>query len=540
LEERWLPSSYPITEFPVPTPGSYTQVITSGPDHNLWFTESQGNNIGRITPAGAITEFPASGGPTGITAGPDGNLWYAELSGNNIGRITTAGAITEFPITTAGGGPLWIVGGPDGNLWFTEVQANKIGRITPAGVVTEFAIPTANSGTEILTAGPDGNLWFTETNANLIGRITPAGVVTEFTLPIGQTGPLAITTGPDGNLWYTDVGSNQIGVMTTAGTSVNAFTIPTSGSEPLGITTGADGNLWFGEFQGGQIGQVTPAGAITEFPTPTPGSGPKDITAGPDGNIWFAETTANQIGKLVIPLGATGRTVNLTEGKASPTVVATFTDGDPTATTADFKVHINWGDGTTSMGQVTQPGGPGTPFQVTGKHAYLEEGMDAVVISIQDMPDNSTVQANGTAVVADAKLKGTGMTLTATAGVLFSGAVASFADLDPNGAIGDYKVTILWGDGTSSPGTVTQPGGAGTPFTVSGSHTYNSPGTFPLTVKIRDAGGSQTTPKGMANVSAAGSGSPDLATLTALDLVLADADPLGSPGSTKGHAHKGR
>jgi streptogramin lyase len=42
--------------------------------------------------AGTITEFPIptiSSFPTGITAGPDGNLWFTESSGGKIGRITT-------------------------------------------------------------------------------------------------------------------------------------------------------------------------------------------------------------------------------------------------------------------------------------------------------------------------------------------------------------------------------------------------------------------------------------------------------------------
>ena len=47
-----------ITEFKIPTDGSNPFGITVGPDKNLWFTEEFGNNIGRITPSGQITEFP--------------------------------------------------------------------------------------------------------------------------------------------------------------------------------------------------------------------------------------------------------------------------------------------------------------------------------------------------------------------------------------------------------------------------------------------------------------------------------------------------
>ena len=37
--------------------------------------------------------------PSFIVAGADGNLWFTEPTGK-IGRLTPSGALTEFPITT--------------------------------------------------------------------------------------------------------------------------------------------------------------------------------------------------------------------------------------------------------------------------------------------------------------------------------------------------------------------------------------------------------------------------------------------------------
>lgn len=71
--------------------------ITTGPDGNLWFTEATGNQIGRMTPAGSVQEFPlpttchnngSRCDPEGITSGPDGALWFAEAAGNQIGRLS--------------------------------------------------------------------------------------------------------------------------------------------------------------------------------------------------------------------------------------------------------------------------------------------------------------------------------------------------------------------------------------------------------------------------------------------------------------------
>ena len=78
-----------------------------------------------------VTEFSTGmsvgSGPAGITAGPDGNLWFTEYDGNRIGRITTSGFITEFSAgISAGARPLGITTGPDHNLWFTEQLGNRI------------------------------------------------------------------------------------------------------------------------------------------------------------------------------------------------------------------------------------------------------------------------------------------------------------------------------------------------------------------------------------------------------------------------------
>jgi len=116
------------------TAGSQPLSLTGGPDGNIWFTEHNGNRIGRITPAGDVTEFSAgiSAGASlnGITAGPDGSLWFCEESQRKIGRITTAGVVTEFSAGVTGA-CRGITSGPDGNLWFTEPYDDRIGRIAP-------------------------------------------------------------------------------------------------------------------------------------------------------------------------------------------------------------------------------------------------------------------------------------------------------------------------------------------------------------------------------------------------------------------------
>jgi streptogramin lyase len=267
LDDRVLLS---VTEFPIPAADSNPFGITRGPDGNLWFTESLAGKIGRITPAGVITEFSAGltpgSQPAEITAGPDGNLWFTDQFPDRIARITPAGVITEFSVGIAfNSRPLGITAGPDGNLWFTEGDG-KIGRITGTGVITEFSAGITGGTLFGITAGPDGNLWFTNSASSRIGRITPAGQVTEFAGgTTAGSATLQITPGPDGNLWFTEPGRNLIGRITTGGV-LNEFSAGIApGAAPGGIAVGADGNIWFTEIAGNRIGRLdlAQAGAVT-------------------------------------------------------------------------------------------------------------------------------------------------------------------------------------------------------------------------------------------------------------------------------------
>ncbi len=60
-------------------------------------------------------------GPGGITAGPDGALWFTNTgNGGSIGRITTAGAVTNYTGTGISDPVDMIAAGTDGALWFVN------------------------------------------------------------------------------------------------------------------------------------------------------------------------------------------------------------------------------------------------------------------------------------------------------------------------------------------------------------------------------------------------------------------------------------
>src|SRR6266567_1253395 len=177
----------------------------------LLLTGCSDTNASATHPKGSFAEFslPINGAPEAITAGPDGNLWFTEKIGNQIGRITPAGKITEFRLPTPNSFPAGIVAGSDGRLWFVEL-AGAIGSITPAGTISEYPVPDFTRLAGGIARGPDGNLWFSELTGS-VGRITPTGTFTHFPLLATPSLVEQMTFSKDGALWFSDRATGNIG-----------------------------------------------------------------------------------------------------------------------------------------------------------------------------------------------------------------------------------------------------------------------------------------------------------------------------------------
>jgi uncharacterized protein (TIGR03437 family) len=251
-----------ITEYSFLTPASEGTAITLGPSgEDLWFLEQSHNQIGRFNIAtGAVTNEYVVPTPTaslaGIAAGPDGNLWFTELDGKKIGRITTAGAITEFPVP-AGGCPEGITNGPDGAVWFADYCNGAIGRITTTGVITEFSSGMRNGATPFgISQGPGDSIWFTDLENNAIGWVNLyGGEITEFSTGLSAGAGLGgITAGP-GGLWFVENTGNRIGSITAPNPSLTSAGVVSAASFAAGPVAPGEVVSIFGQ----QIGPTTPA-----------------------------------------------------------------------------------------------------------------------------------------------------------------------------------------------------------------------------------------------------------------------------------------
>jgi hypothetical protein len=206
------------------------------------------------------------------------------------------------------------------------------------------------------------------------------------------------------------------------------------------------------------------------------------------GNVEKALATVNFQG----PGQVTASTQNLTGTEktslGTPTV-ATFIDSSATA----WNTTVNWGDGTPAdtNGTVT-PTGTANQYRLNADHTYTSPGLYTVTVTITDAANSAdTTTDTFTADISKGQVAVSTQSLNLTAGMAFSGQVASFTNTDTSTNAGNYTATVDWGDGTS-PSSATVTGGPGS-FTVTPTtdHTYAKPGSYP--VKVTITGGDDPT-----------------------------------------------
>jgi len=295
-----------LKQFKILTANGNPDGITQGSDGNFWFTEGHVNppqadnhSIGRITPAGAITEFLVctSCFPSDIVQGPGGILYFTKNT-PGLGRITTSGTVLPdvvAPNSLANGNGVAAFGN---DVYFAAFNTNSIWRYdTVADAFTEFAIPTPGATPFDVAVGPDGSVWFTEFGANQIGRLDPAtGLIAETPLPGGPNGPRGIAIGVDGKVWFTKRFDDLVGFLDPATNAVTTF--PTAaGAGAEGIAAAPDGSAWFAQSVAGDVARITTAGVITEGKS-VKGSEPFGVTVAPDGSPWYTELSADKIAQL--------------------------------------------------------------------------------------------------------------------------------------------------------------------------------------------------------------------------------------------------
>ncbi len=198
---------------------------------------------------------------------------------------------------------------------------------------------------------------------------------------------------------------------------------------------------------------------------------------------------------------ATGVLNTASVGKLLNSVVAVFSGAQPEDTETDYTATIDWGDGSgPSTGVIAADPQEAGEFDVRGTHPFATDGTFATTITIT-RNDGEQATAQGSTNVAEPLPVVAGVNIAETEGVAFRGVVATFSMAVPNSG-SDFSAMVDWGDGTpATVGAVASTGPAS--YRVEAGHTYESPGTYPIMVSVKDASGRTTTISGTASASAA-------------------------------------
>ncbi len=174
----------------------------------------------------------------------------------------------------------------------------------------------------------------------------------------------------------------------------------------------------------------------------------------------------------------------------------TFTD---TAAPDTDSATIDWGDGspveTVPAANISEPAAAGDPGTIDGGHIYGAPGTYTVTVSVDDGYGDTQSGSFEVQALDVAPTVVPGPDLHQSPGVPVS-LTSTFSDpgFAANGSGVTYSATIDWGDGTTSPATVTvTQGSAGVPTvgTISATHTYARHGNDTITVTVTDSQGLQ-------------------------------------------------
>jgi virginiamycin B lyase len=246
-------TSYPIGQVFEGLP----RAIAAGPDGKVWV--GGGSHIAKVAPDGATTLFTlsAQSAVRDLAAGADGAVWFVDQGLGAVGRITPSGAVTDFPVPPSGGHPALqsIVLGPDHNMWFTDLDVplrpgvmpdfSVVGRVTPSGQISVFQASLAS----VITPAAAGVLYVATAGGGL-DMVTTAGQVVPVTL-VGlatPNGATDLTADRLGNLWISDPTSIDVTEITAVGplaVVTGTRRLPSPAFQfPVALTIGADGRLW--------------------------------------------------------------------------------------------------------------------------------------------------------------------------------------------------------------------------------------------------------------------------------------------------------
>ncbi len=282
-------------------------------------------------------------------------------------------------------------------------------------------------------------------------------------------GPQGVAVDPSGDVYVADSGNNRIQKFDSSDSYLTQWGSLGSANgqfnDPTGIAVGSSGDVYVADSFNNRIEKFDSSGTfLTAWGTLGTADGqfdsPEGLATDSSGNVYVADKFNNRIevfdaSGTFLSSWDNGLTLTGPVGVAVSSTGNVFVDDNHHNRVEVFDTSGNllskFGSMGTGNGQFEAPGSPA----VDGSgNVFVPDALN----------NNVQVFTPGAVVTPSA------VSIAATEGNSFSGAVATFTSSDTTALASQYTVSITWGDGTTSTGgSVT--GGSGS-FTVSGMHTY--------------------------------------------------------------------
>jgi hypothetical protein len=365
------------------------------PDLAVAFSSSNVAVLLNTTPPGVTTltfapkqDFPTGALPVFVTAGDvngDGkpDLITANQTGGSIsvllnatvpGTATPAFASQDFSADPMGGSAPFAVAigdlngdgradvsvGPRGSSNTISVLLN-----TPVTIVGNTAVGT------IIESDPSGT-------QPTVQFATATQSVNENAGSFSMTVTLSAAASQDISVPFT-LGGTAVSGTDFSGVTANPLIIP------AGQTSGTITGTLIDD------GKFSPTNNMLVVTLGTPINATLGTTT--TDTLTILESDPQETGSEPPLLGGTPVTVNgMERSELTNVTVATFTHNDGSEPGTAITATIDWGDGTTTDGTVSQTGE--TNYKVTGTHNYADEGNVAITVQVTDETASITIHSS--------------------------------------------------------------------------------------------------------------------------------------------------
>lgn len=431
------------------------------------------NANGGFNVTGTQTYAAAGSYPIGVTiTNTVGDALTLTSHGAWAAAATMPLTRNTFSAVTGADGRIYVVGGYDqlGNQ-ISAVEAYNAENNTWTTVTnlpapgSEFAVAAGSDGRIYVFGGYDASYNNVSDQAEAYDPASNSWT-TLAPLPTPLVDEAAVA-GPDGRIYV--LGGYDGDFNVSAGVEVYDPTHNTwssganmpAGRVYLSAVLGGDGKIYA---LGGYSQDLRGSDSAVDAYDPAADTWTSDVTNLPVSPYGFA-ATAGRDGRIYVVGGydATGNVTAQSEVYDPP--AGTWTTLPAMSTPRDYLAAAALPDG----------------------RVFALGGYDGNALNtVEDLTDFS-----GMATVFGVALTGLGLDIQATAGVSFSGLVATFNDQNKGAQAGDFQASIAWGDGTISAGTVTANAEGG--FDVAGTQTYAVAGSYPIGVTVTDTVGDLLT-----------------------------------------------